>query len=421
MPPSAPDDRSPRLRSALRRATRNIALVPIVGAIFGFAASVLLARHFGADGRGYYAVTIALIMAFAQVASVGLGESLAIHESKSGAPSRPRLWLGLIWVLIAVAGFASCFIFPGNLLVVVGICISTCFIQGNSYALAAGHTSAWAVSQLIQPCAVMCAVVATYLTEVSIETVIAVYAISPVPACLICLAKLPSRTPGAPPLRSATRSVLKIGVQRQLTVTALSLVRRVDVLSLGAFASLAKVGSYAVAMSLVNLAVLLPWSLAGLILRDELRGGAQRRNSIVVRMSLLTLLPVGATVLFGWWLIPVVWGAEFQTSYVYFLLCVPGTLALGSTRALLAWRAGRGEQTAIVRRYLVLIVPTSLVIAFAALAFNAVGAAIGSSIAFILFAIAAYVNVPHQTDTRIDPSVSPINGDPDWNRANSSE
>lgn len=393
------------------RHSSALILATLLTAGSGFVSNVIIAREFGPAGRGYYAVAIASIMAVAQVASLGLGEALAVHLAKHGGPPSPRIWMIALWSFIITMGAVAIGIHANSWIVIIGVATSTCFLQGTTFVLAFGASRTWIIAQLIQPFGVLSASLAALFMDVSIQSILLVYATSPLLGCLVCVYALPPSGSGNHGYRVASKRIFILGFQRQLTVTALALIRSVDVLALGYFASLQEVGPYAVAISLVNLALVAPWVLSGVVLRNEIMGTPHSRKNIIIQMGGLTAGPIVAVLATGWWLIPHVWGPEFHDSYYYFVLTAPGAIALGATRGLLSWRVGRGEQGIVVRRFLVFLLPAALIVAWGAATFGAVGAAVSSSATYCVLLAAAALRHRVRTD-RIDRNTIPPAADP---------
>ena len=308
----------------------------------GFATSVLVARTLRTRGawgvRGHHR----LDHGSCPSGIAGAWGRPAIDLSKRGGPARPRRWLMISGAHIGCSGVPD----RSRGLPHGGdrncAAVMACFLQGTTYALASGHGRRWALAP--GGSAAVRARRCSRWTRVGRGPDMAVVGLRGVPGH--GRGNRPVRPPGAwRERRGATsRRILKIGPLRQLTVTALALLRRVDVLALGAFGTLAQLGPYSVANSIVDLALVLPWAAPGAALRRELQGGGTTHAATQrPRWASWVVPPLTVAVLVGWWVIPWIWGEEFRSAYLYVVLLAPGAVALGATRGLLSWRAGRGR------------------------------------------------------------------------------
>lgn len=372
-----------------RRASLPLVLTPAVTALSGFLTSIAVARWYGAEGRGLYALTITAIMAIAQVTSLGLGEALAIDVARHGGPVHPRRWLLLVWAGCLIVAAAVLAAGTSTVWVVLGAATTTAFLQGTTFALASGRSLHWAAAQLVQPLLLLAVVVCSFVRHVPLDWLLATYALAPAVGAAIVLPAVPSR--GGPHGSSSSRRIFTVGIQRQLTVTAMQLVRRVDVLSLGAVAALTVIGPYAIALSLIDLSLVLPWVLSGAVLRDELAGANIGKGRVALRMATFVLPFLLGTVALGWWLIPLIWGEDFRIGYWYVLAMAPGALALGAARGLLSWRMGRNEQAMVAKRFLIALLPAAALIFVSARMGGPFGAAGASSLVFFSLFLCAWI------------------------------
>lgn len=339
-------------RGASSKAVRSsllLALVPISGSSSGLVTSILVARLYGAEGRGEYAILIALTMTIAQITSMGLGEALAVHLVRYGGPSRPRAWIATLWMTILTISGLIAILFPHHWTLLVGIGVASGFLQGSSFLLVFGAERRWVLAQLIQPLSVLGAASAAGFFDLSVGVVLGVYAISPAFAMLVCLPRIPRTGSGTAGNRTIAIQLLTMGFHRQINVTALAVLRRFDVIALGIFATTLDVGKYAIAMSLIDQALLVPWLLSGRIIRAGLSDSSPSLRNTLRNTLALMAIPILIVAAVGWWAIPLVWGPEFETSYWYFLCAVPGALACGAARALSSLHMARDSQGEVAK------------------------------------------------------------------------
>ncbi len=170
---------------------------------------------------------------------------------------------------------------------------------------------------------------------------------------------------------------------------------RFDLLLLSAFASLATVGSYAVAQLVAELVLLFPISL-GYVLRaevasrkrgDSLAGEAMRLNGSLVAICVGLVLVAGPpTIIVGY-------GPGFHSALVPFLILLPGMWFLSTGGLVQDALSGRGRpglssllaggEVLITIGLDVLLIPR----------YGAVGGAIGSVCAYTFYGVASIVTI----------------------------
>ena len=366
---------------------------PAASAALGLVASILIARVFGAEGRGLYAIGITWMMTIGQVLSMGLGDALAVSLRRYLAPDRPRAFIVACWAVMAAVAAALALFGAASPMIAAGSVTAGIMLQATSFTLAAGSRLKWAAALLAQPIAVVLTSVVAVGLDLGIEAVLIAYVCAPMVAGALFLSDLrPPAECEAPHPRPYLR-VLRIGAQRQLTVTLAFLVRSVDILALGFFFDPKIAGIYAVARSLVNLCLLAPQAMSGFVLRAELSGRGTSKTKVLGAMSGWSLLGVLPVLALGWFLIPAVWGGDFAPAYGVFVILAVGCVATGSTRGVLAWRNARDLQATVSRRYVLLSAPLAVLIAAAAGLGDMHGAAVGSTLAAAVLLLAAWLPV----------------------------
>ena len=178
---------------------------------------------------------------------------------------------------------------------------------------------------------------------------------------------------------------------------------RFDVLILGAYATAADVGVYSVALTLTGVAWVLPHGLQMVIFPrtaslDAAAGSgelsAADSDAAVargVRHSVLLLAPAGLVVAALLAIVPLVYGSSFHETVGLGFVLLPGVLALGVGKVLGSVVAGRGAPrynlyTAAVVAVLTLVLYFTLIPAY-----GEWGAAVGSSISYLITAVISAV------------------------------
>jgi O-antigen/teichoic acid export membrane protein len=145
------------------------------------------------------------------------------------------------------------------------------------------------------------------------------------------LAGVGLRTAGAslPSIRLFVES-MRFGVRAWFGNVSQFLNARADQLLVGVIATDVTLGLYVVAVNAAEVLLFLPNAVATSLLpalaRERIRDGTDRTLRTFRSASVLTLASMAVTGAFGWLLIPVLFGADFQESVEPFLFLLPGAL-----------------------------------------------------------------------------------------------
>src|SRR4051794_10134677 len=150
------------------------------------------------------------------------------------------------------------------------------------------------------------------------------------------------------------RRALPFGFQAWIANVLQQANYRLDLLILGAYVAASEVGKYSVAVTITNLAWILPQGLQMVVFPRTARLDADTEAGVVTsaendaavsratRHSVLLMLPAGVAVALLLAIVPLVYGSEFgETVWLGFLL-LPGVLTLGTGKVLSAVVTGRG-------------------------------------------------------------------------------
>ena len=168
---------------------------------------------------------------------------------------------------------------------------------------------------------------------------------------------------------------------------------RLDQILTAYLASQATLGVYAVAVNASEMLFYLPAAAATAILPLVARAHPESRREQVVgafrSVGLLTLVAVGLGSVLGPLLLPLVFGAPFESSVAPFLLLLPGTLgylalAVFSSALLASGAAGRSSLGPVVSLGLTSVLDVVLIPRY-----GAVGAAAAASAGYVLGGVAA--------------------------------
>lgn len=197
------------------------------------------------------------------------------------------------------------------------------------------------------------------------------------------------------------RSALRFGLTAWMSNILQQVNYRFDVMILGAYAATARVGVYSVALTLTSIAWFLPHGIQTVIFprTANLDAAAQagevtseESDSAVargMRHSVLLLLPSGCVVAALLALVPLIYGPRFDETVPLGFVLLPGVLALGVGKVISSVVAGRGA----VRYNLytgIMTASVTLGLYFWLIpAYGEWGAAVASSISYLMTAIIA--------------------------------
>lgn len=197
--------------------------------------------------------------------------------------------------------------------------------------------------------------------------------------------------------RQELRAAAAFGLKAWGSEVLQNLNYRLDLLVLNAFALRADVGVYSVALTVTGFAWILPSALqtvlfprtARLESEDAPTSGGRTQVELAAargtRHSVLLLAPTAvvlAVVLVV--VVPLLYGPRFERTVQLGLILIPGTLALGMARVLVAVTSGRGHPIYSLYGRLIDMPVTAALYLLLIPAYGATGAAIGSTISYAL-------------------------------------
>ena len=170
-----------------------------------------------------------------------------------------------------------------------------------------------------------------------------------------------------------------------------------DQLIIGAFISPANLGIYSVAYSVVNL-LLTPSNAISPVLFNEISKandlGKSAELAAKVHKALFILVAIMGVglLLFGYWLINLMYGEEFVKAYTPMLILIPGMLFYSvSRRVLQKFLAANGFPLKTSTVQMVGAVSGVCMYMLLIPSFGIVGAAVGSTIAYLISMMTAYI------------------------------
>jgi O-antigen/teichoic acid export membrane protein len=376
----------------------------LVALVFGIAASVLLARVLGAEGRGEYALAVKVAGLVLAVAQWGVPEVvlqlLADRHVPVGTLVGTALALGVAGALGVAAALALlsplladnllrgvdplllALALVGSVASVIGL-LARRFIQlgGRVYlynALDIGRTALFLALVVAATAALPAQALGATLAWLAAEVALAVGA-----TWLVRSEQTDWRADGAIGAR-----LVRAGAPIQLGLLAMFVGSEGGAYVLNARLDLAAVGVYTVALSVARLVLQVSLSLRT-ALQPRLLGPAVDAAEVtakVTRHGLLWMLVVAAAIALGAPLMPVVFSREFAASESALVLMLPGMVAYGVWQLLASHllRVGRrGVLAAVAWTFAVASIGLQVA---GAQALGLAGAAAGLSLAYLLAA-----------------------------------
>jgi len=382
-------------------ALRSVALVS------GAAAAIVTARVLGPEQRGGLALVVLVVLSFAAV--IGIGSPVGLYDAvrRAVAPRRALLvgslaatatgvlalglWPALSRVLLPVESEAT-----GGLVLGVAIAAASLVVaQSSGMILLAGRrVTASAVVQAIQPASALVFYLLAFLAlGASLESAVLAYAASCAAAAALGAITI-ARGGAEPPPETLTRPMSMRSILgrslRAMPGDAMNLLSyRLDVLVVGMLAGAASLGTYAVAVQLLEplwiAASALAMAVMGTVMRGE-AGDLEATMSASRAAAFICLtgavLVVLLVTLFGGFAL----GDGYGAMPVTLLALVPGVGALAISKVLAAnvIAHGRLGVGSIVATFTVVVNTTLNLLIVPGL--GELGAAISASVAYTVSA-----------------------------------
>lgn len=338
--------------------------------------SIVLARAVGPSGNGGFALAVTLISLAALIFSLGLSSGLTYEVSRGLWSARRALTqtyplalvLGVIGAAASIGFYAltrhSVMHAISEPVAAIGaIAIPSLLVWQFAAAILLGRDRYEGYSSLqLTSAAAMLLAAAGLAIPFGLTGAIIGYATSVTVTAIVGVALVRRHivATGVPDPNSERaeyqplRRALRFGLTSWMSNILQQVNYRFDVIILGAYASTAHVGIYAVALTLTSIAWFLPHGIQTVIFprTADLHAAAQagevsteENDSAVTRgtrHSVLLLLPSGAVVAMLLALVPVIYGSRFEETVALGFVLLPGVLALGVGKVLASVVAGRG-------------------------------------------------------------------------------
>jgi len=352
-------DSAPPVEGRLRNDVAMTAANKVVVLVTTLATSIVLARALGPEGRGVWAVAMALALTLVQLGSLGIQSAnpyfTARREAPLGRIVANSLWLaaGLGLLLIAVAAGVKA-VLPQvveglgwtELLIVsasLPALLAAMFLQ--SVLLGEGRMVSYNAVESAQVVTVLVALLAAAaLTGLTVEGALVIFTIMQfvLAAAFVLLLRRHGRLRQPFDSRLA-RDMLRYGMRVYLATFFAFLVIRVDVLLVNGYLGARETGFDSLGVGLADALVVLPVAVAVNVFPRVSRGGATEATAQVFRA--LAIVFGGLCLLAAALAEPAIkllYGSEFEPTIVLFWWLLPGIFCLGMLTLLSHHFAGRG-------------------------------------------------------------------------------
>ncbi|MEW6381558.1 MAG: oligosaccharide flippase family protein [bacterium] len=326
-----------------------------------FAGNIILARLLGASGMGMWAVIISFLALVIHICGPGIAYANVYYVAQR------KYTPGQVWAatLLTGIGFGSLAILTGTVLVLMKF-RSLTTIQDKRLVLLAllslplMYISTWGgrIVQGMNRIGLMNLLDVISQVAYLVLMVLFVWVLrwglwgagiayigwhlSGVIALAIMLAVL--MRPGEFRLSwEAIRSSVTYGLKMYVGKLSNWANNRVDLLIAPLFLQSAQIGQYAMAVAVTEKLWMFPDAMSQAVFprisADD--RGRPELTAQACRVALIVMLPIALLLTaIGWWLFPLLFGPEFQGSYMLMMAILPGTLAFGLSRILTTSLAG---------------------------------------------------------------------------------
>ncbi len=357
-----------------------------------FSNSVVVARMVGAEGRGLYALAVAILGILVPLVNFGLGLSsiwsLGRGESPGEVSSLNHLWSALVLIVGAALAGAGVWWFHGLpeaewALVAFSLAVTTPaavyventrgFFLGRNQVVRYNGVQASTASVLLLanvtllgwgPKAVLLTLGLAYW----------------VPALGMLLGHLPHVARAVWPRRAFVNGSLGYGARATGSHLIEVMLYRLDYLLVTPIVGMAAIGMFSVADQIAGMLSLVGLVAGRMMLAqsasDPTGETSRRKLGLSVRTLLLVVglgsLALAAT---GWWIVPAVFGEEFRASVLGLMILLPNALSRGANGLISAHLIGRNVIRPVLIAGSVAVVMMLVLSPLAALVFGWLGVA----------------------------------------------
>jgi len=355
------------LSSQGARQVRYVFLLRMIGFVLATASSVIVARVLGPEQRGVFAAALVLPGMMATFLNFGLPVSNVYYLNRSRPPGVLFFNGAIFCAVVSLLGMAVCgagwtlgfcakyFEGVDNPLIVV-LALSTTvllifevflgqFLRGlQSFYIPVLRRIYYDLIRLAAILALF------WLLDVTVGALIVVSFATLLLMDLFLLRAVVHRVTirGARPSFSQFRESISYGLKHFLGTLLNTLNTKIDLLVLALFLERRTLGIYAVAVGISGLSNFLPWAIGHVSYpRLAKQDDNEKRREIIrkcVTYNLLVLIPAWLAFLaVGRWLVVLMYGKEYQDSYLLASILTAGIILLSVTQLLNKYFSGSGR------------------------------------------------------------------------------
>jgi O-antigen/teichoic acid export membrane protein len=375
-------------------------IATVAGYGLAFCSSVLLARTLGDEGRGVTALYQAAVTLGFAFLSLGIATALVYYVARRELSGRQAMeasaTVTLAATAVTAAGVAVAAAAFGGLtesgvpfwLAIITVPAIIQFRAAEAVLRAQSRFGAMNLLEVSLPLSILVCLGAVELAQgLTIHRAVVAWSLAFVPPFAFGYVLLgPSQWPRRLAAPARIGQTIRFGVQGQLSNLIQLLNYRLDSFLVLAFVDKAGVGLYAVAVSLSEGMWFIANSVSVVLLTSLTAGdeeNAARMTPIVCRNTLLvTTLASLVAAAVAPFVIPAIFGDEFEDSVLPFVFLLPGTAALAGTKILAAYVFSRGRPMINARIAFATLVITVAADFLLIPAFEVTGAAAAASLAY---------------------------------------
>ncbi|GII83248.1 hypothetical protein Ssi03_12380 [Sphaerisporangium siamense] len=305
--------------------------------------SVITARTLLAEGRGEYAVLIAIAWAGLVLGGLSAEQGQTVLWADAGL--RPALTANAL-VMGVLMGMSAAPV-VGALMLLSGWSASGAVLVSASMPILIAWEYLCGIALLrdrarvlnngtMIGCLVWCAsvVAAALAGRLTAEVAFALWAVYELVTVACFVHALRPRPRAFDP--GLARRTVGVGLRYHLGLVSTQLLPRVDVLMVSALASTGQAGLYAVATTLADLARIPVEALAKIVMPRQVEGDHERAVEVTLRAAraafVMALVTAGGLCALASALVPLVYGEAFRGSVVPFLCVAPGIVSASVAR-----------------------------------------------------------------------------------------
>lgn len=335
-------------------------------AVVALCNSIVVARTVGTEGRGLYALLVAVLALAIPIGSLGLHYA-AVYTVGRSRPIAQVVVLGHLWpAVVALVGFSfvgAVYLFHGGIpeatwlrvAMAAALSLPSALYVENVRGALLGQKKVvlYHSIQLVVGGGLLLLNLALLQRGVAWVLVTLIFSYG-IPAALLTLLHLPKLSKAQLPSRDLIKESTSYGISAAGTLMSEAALTRLGFLLIVPVVSVADIGLLSTADLIIQQ---IAWGgmLAGRMMLAQSANdpdGAKSRAKVGLAVRLFTVVVIcgglfaaGA----GWWIIPFVFGEDFAPAYIGMLILLPSAVSRGAYALTSQWLMGQGQVSAVMR------------------------------------------------------------------------